>query len=110
LGISLWLDEFLSRAACGNGRFGRGFRDSCVPVSGFAAPLFTGHIRQFEFTFTVAQPLAAFIVLAVTAVNYLSVQMNGAIQILLTSLKMGAIVHCLGGILFGAKHAAPFRP
>jgi APA family basic amino acid/polyamine antiporter len=70
-------------------------------------PLFTGHFGRYEFTFTAAQPLAALVVLLVTAINYLSVRMNGAIQVLLTSLKVGAIMLIvLGGILFGANAAA----
>src|SRR6202795_686348 len=36
-------------------------------------PLFTGHVGSYEFIFTAARPLAAFVVLAVTAINYLSV-------------------------------------
>ncbi len=101
-----WMSSFLERPvamaalAAGFLRF-LGF---LFPV--VATPLFAAHFGHYEFTFTVAQPLAALIVLIVTAVNYLSVQMNGAIQILLTSLKMGAIaLIVLGGILFGAKHA-----
>jgi len=44
--------------------------------------------------------------LLVTAINYLSVQLSGAIQVLLTSLKVGAIVLIVvGGILLGTKHS-----
>jgi basic amino acid/polyamine antiporter, APA family len=72
-----------------------------------ATPLFTGHLGRYEFTFTLAQPLAAVVVLIVTGMNYLSVSMSGAIQTLLTSLKMGTIlVIVLGGILFGTKHTS----
>lgn len=43
---------------------------------------------------------------AVTAVNYLSVRFGGSIQVLLTSLKIGTIVVIvLGGLLF-AEHSA----
>ena len=52
-------------------------------------PLFSGHIGRYEFTFTTAQPLAALIVVVVTAVNYFSVRMGGAIQVLLTSPEDG---------------------
>lgn len=68
-------------------------------------PLFRGHLGSYNFTFTAAQPLAALVVLVVTAINYLSVQMGGAIQVLLTCLKMGTIVLIVAaGILFGARH------
>ncbi len=68
-------------------------------------PLFRGHLGGYEFTFTAAQPLAALVVIAVTGINYLSVQFGGAIQVGLTCLKMGTIVVIVvAGLLFGAKH------
>jgi basic amino acid/polyamine antiporter, APA family len=80
------------------------FLEFLLPV--VSTPLFTTHVGSYEFTFTTAQPLAALVVLIVTAINYFSVQMSGAIQVLLTSLKMGTIlVIVVGGVLFGAKHA-----
>src|ERR1700675_1905088 len=57
-----------------------------------ATPWFTSHIGRYQFSFTAAQPLAALVVVAVTAINCLSVRMSGAIQVLLTSLKMGTIM------------------
>ena len=57
-----------------------------------ATPLFTSHLGRYDFTFTTAQPLAALVVIVVTAINYFSVRMGGAIQVLLTSLKMGTIL------------------
>src|SRR5713101_3670148 len=86
-----WMSSFLERPvamatlAAGFLRF-VGF---LFPV--VATPLFTRHIGRYDFTFTAAQPLAAVVVAAVTAVNYLSVRMGGAIQVVLTSLKMGTI-------------------
>ena len=71
-----------------------------------ATPLFTSHIGHYDFTFTAAQPLAALVVIAVTAINYLSVRFGGSIQVLLTSLKIGAIlVIVVAGVLFGKPHA-----
>jgi APA family basic amino acid/polyamine antiporter len=101
-----WMSSFLERPvgmatlAAGFVRF-LGF---LFPVVG--VPLFTCHIGQFDFTISVAQPLAALVVMAVTAINYLSVRMGGAIQVVLTSLKMVTIaVIVVAGVLFG-KHAA----
>jgi APA family basic amino acid/polyamine antiporter len=72
-----------------------------------ATRLFTCRVVGFDFIFTAAQPLAAFVVLIVTAVNYFSIRMSGAIQILLTSLKVSAIlVIVVGGFLFGATSAS----
>ncbi len=101
-----WMSSFLERPvamaalAAGFLRF-LGF---LFPV--VATPLFTGHVGRYAFTFTAAQPLAALVVLLLTAINYLSVQLSGAIQVLLTSLKVGAIVLIVvGGILLGTKHS-----
>lgn len=70
-----------------------------------AMPLYDGHVGGFDFKFTAAQLLAALAVVLVTAINYLSVKLGGAIQVLLTSLKIGAIVLIIaGGVLYG-KHA-----
>jgi APA family basic amino acid/polyamine antiporter len=75
-----------------------------------ATPMFVFHIGRNEFTFNLAQPLAAVVVLAVTAVNYLSVRIGGVIQLLLGSLKVSAIVAIvMGGLLFG-KHANTGAP
>jgi basic amino acid/polyamine antiporter, APA family len=101
-----WMSSFLERPvamatlAAGFLRF-LGF---LFPV--VATPLFTEHLGRFVFTFTAAQPLAALVVIAVTAVNYLSVRLGGAIQVLLTSLKIGTIlVIVVAGVLFGKQHA-----
>jgi amino acid transporter len=61
-------------------------------------PLFVLHIpgpfhsKTYEFAFTTAQPLAAAVIVLLTAVNYLSVRSGGRIQLLATSLKVGAVV------------------
>jgi basic amino acid/polyamine antiporter, APA family len=106
-----WMSSFLERPvamatlAAGFLRF-LGF---IFPV--VATPLFTSHIGHYDFTFTVAQPLAALVVIAVTAINYLSVRFGGSIQVLLTSLKIGAIlVIVVAGVLFGKPHAVAAAP
>ena len=106
-----WMSSFLERPvamaalAAGFLRFA-GF---LFPVVG--APLFQGHVGSYEFTFTAAQPLAALVVLIVTAINYLSVEMGGAIQVLLTCLKMGTILAIvIAGILLGKHHVIEAAP
>ncbi len=101
-----WMSSFLERPvamatlAAGFLRF-LGF---LFPV--VSTPLFTSHIGRYAFTFTAAQPLAALVVVAVTALNYLSVRLGGGIQVLLTSLKIGAIlVIVVAGVFFGKQHA-----
>ena len=76
-----------------------------------ATPLFSSHFGRYQFTFTTAQPIAALIVVIVTAVNYFSVRMGGAIQVLLTSLKIGTILIIVaGGVVFGTKQAGSTAP
>jgi basic amino acid/polyamine antiporter, APA family len=76
-----------------------------------AAPLFMTHIGRFAFTFTAAQPLAALIIAALTAINCLNVRISGTFQVLLTSLKVGAIlVIIVAGALFGSARAADAGP
>src|SRR5580692_2872114 len=100
-----WMSSFLERPvamatlAAGFLRF-LGF---LFPV--VTTPLFTTHLGGYDFTLTAAQPLAALVVIAVTAINYLSVRFGGAIQVLLTSLKIGTIlVIVVAGVLFGKQH------
>jgi APA family basic amino acid/polyamine antiporter len=104
--LSGWMSSFLERPV-GIATLAAGFlRFLGFLFPAVAGPLFTCHIGRFDFTFTVAQPLAVLVVVAVTAINYLSVRMGGAIQVVLTSLKMGTIaVIVVAGVLFG-KHTA----
>ncbi len=100
-----WMSSFLERPvamatlAAGFLRF-TGF---LFPV--VATPLFTWRIAGYVFNFTFAQPLAATVVVAVTAINYLSVRFGGSVQVLLTSLKMGTILVIVFGGIFFARHA-----
>ena len=72
----------------------------------FAAPWFTAHMGSYEFIFTAAQPLAALLVIIVVAVNYLSVRVGGAIQTLITALKICTILIIVVGGIFFRKSAA----
>jgi APA family basic amino acid/polyamine antiporter len=110
-----WMSSFLERPvamatlAAGFLRF-VGF---LFPV--VATPLFTWHINwhlgNYDYTCTAAQPLAAAVVLAVTAINYLSVRIGGSIQVLLTSLKIGTILLIVvAGALFAKQHAIAATP
>jgi APA family basic amino acid/polyamine antiporter len=63
-----------------------------------ANPIFTCHfalpfqLQPYQFTFTAAQPIAAGMIVLVTAINYLGVRTAGHFQIFLTSLKVAAVV------------------
>src|ERR1700724_339469 len=101
-----WMSSFLERPVA-MATLAAGF----LRFVGFLFPIvgtawFSGRLGSYDFTFTAAQPLAALVVVTVTAINYLSVRMGGAIQVVLTSLKMGTIaVIVVAGVLFG-RHTA----
>lgn len=72
-----------------------------------ASPIFNGHLGRYDFYFTAAQALAALVVVAVTALNYLSVRLGGGIQVFLTSLKIATILAIvIAGALLGKPHPA----
>src|SRR5713101_4301212 len=92
---------------------------------GFLLPGVNAHILQYpisipfsskpyEFVLTPAQPLAVVAIALVTGVNYLGVRLGGRIQVVLTSLKTGAV---LAVVVFGfalghgtAEHFQPLLP
>src|SRR5215469_11646848 len=66
-------------------------------VPAVATPLFSLHIpglfqaKTYELAFTAAQPLGAGVIVLLTAINYLSVRSGGRVQLLVSSLKVGAV-------------------
>jgi APA family basic amino acid/polyamine antiporter len=62
-----------------------------------AYPLFTWHLwvpfqaDPYPFTFTMAQPLGATVIVPVAAINYLGVRAAGRFQIFLTSFKVAMV-------------------
>ena len=54
-------------------------------------PWVTFQVGHLSFTLDTAQPLAALVVLCMTALNCLSVRIGGGVQMFLGSLKIGAI-------------------
>jgi basic amino acid/polyamine antiporter, APA family len=103
-----WMTAFLERPV-GMATLAAGFvRFLAFFFPVVAMPLFKRHFGPYEFIFTTAQPLAALVVVVVTAANYFSVRTGGVIQVLLTSLKIGTIVVIVvGGVLLGTKNAGP---
>ncbi len=103
-----WMSSFLDRPvamaalAAGFSRFISFF------LPAVATPLWSGRLLHTDVTFTSAQPLAAVVVTLVTAINYFSVKLSGGVQVLVTSLKVGAILLiAFGGLLFAHKFSAP---
>jgi basic amino acid/polyamine antiporter, APA family len=106
-----WMSSFLDRPVAMAGLAAGFIRFMGFFFPGVATPLFTARIAYQEFTFTLAQPLAALVVVLLTAVNYFSVKMSGGIQLLLTSLKVGTIAAiAFGGLVLGHKAQATTAP
>lgn len=81
-----------------------------------ATPLFVWHFalpfvkQPYTFVFTWAQPLAAVAIAAVTFVNCLGVRLGGRVQVVLTIVKIAAIVAVIGvGFFLGHGTTANFR-
>jgi basic amino acid/polyamine antiporter, APA family len=71
---------------------------------GLNAPWLAAHAGHLVFTLTAAQPLAAAVILILMAVNCVGVSKGGQIQLVLSALKVAAIVFI---ILTGALLAKP---
>jgi basic amino acid/polyamine antiporter, APA family len=106
-----WMSSFLERPVA-MATLAAGFlRFLGFIFPGVATPLFTIHIGRYDSTFTLAQPLAALVVAAVTALNYLSVRFGGSVQVLLTSAKMATILLIVvAGLLLGAQESIRIAP
>lgn len=67
--------------------------------------------RGSEFVFTWAQPLAAAAIAFMSFINYLGVRLAGRLQVVLTILKIGAILAVVVlGFLFAGKRAPSAQP
>jgi APA family basic amino acid/polyamine antiporter len=99
-----WMSSFLDRpvAMAGLAAGIIRFMSFFFPVLG--EPLWTARLAHTEMTFTVAQPVAALIVIVVTGINCFSVKMSGGVQVIVTSLKIGTIMLiAFGGLLLGHR-------
>ena len=90
-------------------------------VPSIAAPLFTIHIaipglsgwiKPYDFAFTWAQPFAALWIVIMTYVNYLGVKLGGAVQVVLTAIKIASVLIVIGVAFFAptAAHSGSFAP
>lgn len=87
-------------------------------IPAVATPLFTVHIAipgvtnwiaPYDFVFTWAQPLAVCWILFMTGINYLGVRLGGAVQVLLTAIKITSVAIVIG-VAFFAPAGAPHAP
>ena len=70
---------------------------------------FTGHTSEFAFTW--AQPVAAAAIAFMSLINYLGVRLAGRLQVVLTALKIGAILAVVVlGFLFAGKRPPGTQP
>ena len=86
-------------------------------VPGVRTPIFTLHLNvpftghSTEFVFTWAQPLAAASIAFMSFINYLGVRLAGRLQVVLTCIKVGAILAVVVlGFLFAGKRAPSTQP
>lgn len=86
------------------------FTSFLIPAT--AMPLFQIRIPGTdEFVFTLAQPLAAGLILLLSFINYFGVRLGGALQSVLTAIKVGAILAIIGfGFALAKPHAQAFSP
>jgi basic amino acid/polyamine antiporter, APA family len=78
-------------------------------------PIFTLHLPfgnpNWEFVFTWAQPIAAAAIAFMSFINYLGVRLAGRLQVVLTCIKIGAILAVvILGFLFAGKRAPSAQP
>ena len=90
------------------------FASFLFPV--IATPLWVLHFSLpfshavFSFTFTWAQPLAVAAIALVTLINYFGVRLGGRVQVVLTIIKIAAVVAVIViGFVFGKGSAANFH-
>ena len=86
------------------------FLSFLIPAVG--APLFTVHVpgvaglKRYDFTFTWAQPVAVLWLVVMTGVNYLGVRLGGAVQVVLTFIKIASVLIVIGVALFLSGNVA----
>jgi APA family basic amino acid/polyamine antiporter len=92
-------------------------RFSSFLIPAIALPIFTWHLtnpitgKPYEFVFTWAQPAAVGAIALFTFINYLGVRLGGQVQVVLTALKIAAVIAIVAaGFLLGHGSAAHFHP
>ena len=80
-----------------------------TPLHVFHFPALFSHASS-TFAFTLAQPLAVAAIALVTFVNYFGVRLGGRVQVVLTMIKIAAVVAIIFiGFLFGKGAVANFH-
>ena len=82
-------------------------------IPALATPLFTLHfpavagMKPYDFVFTWAQPVAVLWLIIMTIVNYLGVKLGGAVQVVLTFIKIASVLLVIGVAFFSFGSAVP---
>jgi basic amino acid/polyamine antiporter, APA family len=85
-------------------------------IPAVAAPIFTLHmpafagLRPYVFVFTWAQPVAVLWLGIMTIVNYLGVRLGGAVQVVLTLVKIVSVLLVIGVAFFSGVGSHPADP
>src|SRR6266849_1355642 len=85
-------------------------------IPAVAAPIFTLHLpafaglKPYDFAFTWAQPIAVLWLAIMTIVNYLGVRLGGAVQVVLTIVKIASVLLVIGVAFFSGGSAHPADP
>ena len=106
-----WTDSILA-GPVGLAALAAGFmKFAGFALPGIGAPWLTFHAGHEALTITLAQPLAAAVILSLAALNCLSVSVGGGIQLALGSLKVVTIaIIILAGALLGGHAVCSVHP
>lgn len=100
-----WMHSIVGRPASAASIAAGMMRFLSFYIPAVASPIFTLHIaipgltswiKPYDFEFTWAQPLAVFWLALMTGVNYLGVRLGGAVQVVLTLIKITSILIVIG--------------
>jgi APA family basic amino acid/polyamine antiporter len=109
-----WMHSIVGRPASAASIAAGGVRFLAFLLPSIGAPIFTLHIaipglthwyKPYDFVFTWAQPLAVVWLVVMTAINYIGVKFGGAVQVVLTFIKIFSVLLVIG-VAFLAPTAA----
>src|SRR5437667_3249495 len=81
-----------------------------VPIFAWHFPGIDGWMKPYDFVFTWAQPVAVLWLVIMTIVNYLGVRLGGAVQVVLTIVKIASVLLVIGVAFFSGGSAHPSDP
>jgi len=100
-----WMHSIVGRPASAASIAAGGVRFLAFLVPAISTPIFRLHIaipglthwyKPYDFAFTWAQPLAVVWLIVVSGINYIGVKFGGAVQVLLTFIKIFCVLLVIG--------------